>query len=224
MRVTVPRRALVVAAVLASLAVAAALVLMPPLPAAAPAPAWTPSMTTARGVFHIHTTRSDGTGTVDDVAAAAAEAGLQFIIVTDHGDATRTPDPPAYRSGVLCIDAVEISTTGGHYAALGLGRAPYPLAGEPRDVVEDVRRLGGFGIVTHPLSAKTDLAWRGWDAQVDAVEWLNGDSVWRDASLLRLLGAAWAYPFRAPSSIASLDRPKRNRLGSTDKWNNQTFK
>jgi hypothetical protein len=209
MRLTVSRRALVVAAALASLGVAAAFVLLPPLPAAAPAPAWAPSTTTARGVFHIHTSRSDGTGTVDDVAAAAAAAGLQFVIVTDHGDATRTPDPPAYRSGVLCIDAVEISTTGGHYAALGLGPAPYPLAGEPRDVAEDVRRLGGFGIVTHPLSAKDDLAWRGWDADVDAVEWLNGDSVWRDASLPRLLGAAWAYPLRAPSSIASLyGRPK----------------
>ncbi len=206
---TFPRRALVGAAVLASVAVVAALVLLPPLPASAPAPAWAPSTSTARGVFHIHTTRSDGTGTIDDVAAAAAAAGLQFVIVTDHGDATRVPDPPVYRSGVLCIDAVEISTTGGHYAALGLGRAPYPLAGEPRDVVEDVRRLGGFGIVTHPLSAKPDLAWRGWDADVDALEWLNGDSVWRDASLPRLLGAAWAYPLRPPSSLVSLyERPK----------------
>ena len=35
----------------------------------------------------------------------AARAGLKFIVFTDHGDATRTPDPPAYRSGVLCIDA-----------------------------------------------------------------------------------------------------------------------
>ncbi len=209
MRVRVPTRALVAAAALASVAAVGALLLLPPLPASAPAAAWAPSLTTARGVFHVHTTRSDGTGTVDDVAAAAATAGLQFVILTDHGDATRMPDPPAYRSGVLCIDAVEISTTGGHYAALGLGRAPYPLAGEPRDVVEDVRRLGGFGVVTHPLSPKADLAWLGWEAEVDGFEWLNGDSVWRDASLPRLLGAAWAYPFRAASSIASLyDRPK----------------
>jgi hypothetical protein len=210
MRVRVPKRALVGAAILAGVAAIAALALMPPLPATAPKPAWAPSMTTARGVFHVHTTRSDGTGTIDEVAGAAASAGLQFVIVTDHGNATRAPDPPAYRSGVLCIDAVEISTTGGHYAALGLARAPYPLAGEPRDVVEDVRRLGGFGIATHPLSARTALAWRGWDARVDGFEWLNGDSVWRDATLPRLLAAAWAYPFRAAPSIALLydHRPK----------------
>ena len=109
---------------------------------------------------------------------------------------------------MLCIDAVEISTTGGHYAALGLGRAPYPLAGEPRDVVEDVRRLGGFGIATHPLSEKADLAWRDWDVAVDAVEWLNGDSLWRDAPTSRLALAAWTYLFRPVESLARLyERP-----------------
>jgi len=206
--VTIGKRALVGGAALAT-ALVVVFVLLPPLPMSAPSPSWAPSGASVRGAFHVHTTRSDGTGTVDEVAAAAAKAGLGFVIFTDHGDAARAPDPPAYRSGVLCIDAVEISTTGGHYAALGLGRAPYPLAGEPRDVADDVRRLGGFGIVTHPLSPKADLAWLGWDARIDAIEWLNGDSVWRDASLPRLLGAAWTYPFRPTPSIASLyGRPK----------------
>lgn len=178
----------------------------PPPPVAAPGPGWQPASPEARGVFHIHTTRSDGTGTTDDVAAAAARAGLRFVILTDHGDGTRPPDPPAYRSGVLCIDAVEISTTSGHYAALGLGRAPYPLGGEPRDVAEDVRRLGGLGIVTHPLSAKPDLAWRDWGVMFDGVEWLNGDSVWRDAPWFQLALAAWTYPVRPVASLARLYR------------------
>jgi hypothetical protein len=67
-----------------------------------------------RGVVHVHGRASDGRGTFDEIAAAAAAAGLQFVIVTDHGDGTRKPEPPAYRSGVLVIDAVEISTRGGH--------------------------------------------------------------------------------------------------------------
>ena len=37
--------------------------------------------------------------------------------------------------------------------------SPYPLAGEARDVVEDVRRLGGFGIAAHPDSPKPELRW-----------------------------------------------------------------
>src|SRR6476469_4761262 len=73
-----------------------------------------PPASTLRGAFHIHSNRSDGSGTVDAIAAAAARAGLQFIILTDHGDGTRAPDPPAYRHGVLCIDAFEVSTVSGH--------------------------------------------------------------------------------------------------------------
>jgi predicted metal-dependent phosphoesterase TrpH len=94
-----------------------------------------------RGAMHIHTARSDGTGSIADVTAAAARAGLKFIIVTDHGDATREPDLPDYRNGVLYVDAVEISTNNGHVIALGLPKAPYPLRGDARDVLEVIARL-----------------------------------------------------------------------------------
>jgi hypothetical protein len=157
-----------------------------------------------RGSVHVHTVRSDGTGTPDDVALAASAAGLDFVVVTDHGDATRTPDPPVYRAGVLCIDAVEISTTGGHYVALGLGGAPYRLAGDPRDVVEDVTRLGGFGVAAHPTSPKPELRWDAWDAGVDGVEWLNADSEWRDEPPGALLRAFTTYWVRGPETIAAL--------------------
>ena len=158
--------------------------------------------------MHLHTKRSDGSGSPEEVAAAAARAGLNFIILTDHGDATRAPDPPQYRSGVLCIDAVEITTDQGHYVALGLPQAPYPLAGDPRDVVEDVARLGGFGIVAHPDSSKAGLRWHEWTAPVEGLEWLNADSEWRDESRQRLARAVATYPLRPVETIGSLfDRP-----------------
>jgi hypothetical protein len=156
------------------------------------------------GAFHVHTNRSDGAGSVDDVAAAAARAGLQFVVLTDHGDGTRAPDPPAYRAGVLILDGVEISTSGGHYAAIGMQQAPYPLAGEPRDVVEDVSRLNGFGVVSHGWSAKPELQWRDWPLPFDALEWLNLDSEWRDEPRLRLASRFALYPFRQPEVLASL--------------------
>ena len=114
------------------------------------------------------------------VTRATAAAGLQFVIVTDHGDGTRAPDLPDYRNGVLYIDAVEISTQDGHVVALDLPKTPYPLAGEGRDVVDDIHRLGGFAIAAHPGSAKPELRWTAWDAPVDGIEWLNADSEWRD--------------------------------------------
>ena len=158
--------------------------------------------------MHVHTTNSDGSGTPDDVAAAAARAGLAFVILTDHGDATRTPESPRYRSGVLTIDAVEVSTSGGHVIALDLPKAPYPLRGEPDDVLTDLDRLGAMAIVAHPTSMKADLVWHDGDRPFDGVEWLNGDSEWRDdgfASLSRILLTYWV---RAPESLALLlNRP-----------------
>ena len=163
---------------------------------------------TVAGAYHVHTTRSDGAGDRAAVAAAAARTGLKFVIFTDHGDGTRVPDPPAYLGGVLCIDAVEVSTNGGHYVALGLGAAPYPLGGEPAAVIEDVTRLGGFGFAAHPDSVRPELAWSDWSAPFDGVEWLNADSEWRNETRPRLARVLFDYLFRPAAALASvLDRP-----------------
>jgi len=105
---------------------------LPPAPLSLP-PAFDDG--TVPGILHVHTNRSDGRSSPETVAAIAARAGLRFVVFTDHGVATRMPEPPAYLSGVLCLDAVEISTNGGHYIAIGMPASPYPLAGEARDVV-----------------------------------------------------------------------------------------
>ncbi len=189
---------------------------------------------TVPGIIHVHTNRSDGRSSPDEVAAAASRAGLKFLVFTDHGDATRTPDPPTYRSGVLCLDGVEISTNGGHYIALDMGAAPYPLGGEAADVVEDVRRLGGFGIAAHPDSPKPELQWRAWDAPIDAVELLNPDTSWRVWARLaatqsdahgdrrwyarrRIAFALLDYPFRSPETIAWLMEPVAGER-AVDEW------
>ena len=190
---------------LALLAVAGGVyVALPPNPQILAAP----SAVGVRGAMHIHTKRSDGSGTPDQVAAAAARAGLQFIILTDHGDGTRTPSRPAYHSGVLVIDAAEISGEDGHVVALGLPRTMYPLGGEVRDIVEDVERLGGMSVAAHPGSPKRGLRWTEWTSPFSGLEWLNGDSESRDEQWSGLARTLLTYPFRATASLATLlDRP-----------------
>jgi hypothetical protein len=190
-------------------------VTLPPAAATLTAPV---PPTVVFGAYHIHSTRSDGTGTPDEIARAAARAGLQFVILTDHGDATRAPDAPAYRNGVLVFDAVEITTRAGHLVALGLSEAaPYPLAGDARDVIEDIHRLGGRAVLAHPDSTRGQLGWRAWDTAYDGVEWLNADSEWRDDAALRLAGTSLRALIRAPEAIVSLfDRPAAT-LGRWDR-------
>lgn len=167
------------------------------------------SVARVRGAYHVHTTRSDGTGTVEEVARAAGRARLDFLILTDHGDATRTFDPPRYVGSVLVIDAVEVSTRLGHVAVIGLPRpAPYRLAGWPDEVLEDTRRMGGIAVATHPDSPRRSLSWRDWTAPLHGFEWLNADTEWRDESRATLARLAAAYPWRPVESIASVfDRP-----------------
>ena len=166
----------------------------------------------AAGAYHIHSSRSDGTATVDAIAEAAHRAGLAFVIITDHGDATRPPDPPSYRHGVLVIDAVEINTAAGHVVALGINAAaPYPLAGEARDVIADVHRLGGKVVLAHPDSPIREFSWQDPGAIADGIEWLSADSEWRDETYTRLLGAAARSAVRPAAAVASLfARPDRS--------------
>lgn len=164
------------------------------------------------GAYHIHSSRSDGTGTIEEIATAAARAGVAFVIVTDHGDATREPDAPTYRHGVLCIDAQEINSFGGHVVALNVRHAaPYPLAGEVRDVVEDIHRLGGWAVAAHPDSPRADLRWRPGALGVDGLEWLNVDSEWRALGLPTLGGAAVRSFLRPAETLSAMfERPERS--------------
>jgi hypothetical protein len=185
------------------------LLILPPRPVRLDRSAWGDvEARTVAGAYHVHTSRSDGAADPDQVAAAAARAGLQFVILTDHGDGMRPPDPPVYRHGVLCIDAVEISSDGGHYVALDMPAAPYPLGGAAAAVVEDVARLGGFGIAAHPDSPKPPLQWREAAAAIDGIEWLSADTEWRNESRRALTRAALGYLVRPGPALATLlDRP-----------------
>ena len=61
-------------------------------PAAAASPAdgpQPPPQVEIRGAYHVHTTFSDRRKTVDRVIESAISAGLDFIILTDHGSPNR---------------------------------------------------------------------------------------------------------------------------------------
>jgi hypothetical protein len=170
---------------------------------------------TVRGAYHVHTTESDGGSDRATVAAAAARAGLRFVIFTDHGDGTRQRPAPEYIHGVLCLDGVEVSTNGGHYVALDMPAPPYPLGGDAAAVVEDVARLGGFGIAAHPHHPRPELGWSDWSAPIDGIEWINLDSEWRDDGPFALARAGFDYLLRPAGAIASLlDRP----VATLEQW------
>ncbi|HZI16555.1 MAG TPA: PHP domain-containing protein [Myxococcus sp.] len=160
---------------------------VPPVPGA---PAW------VRGAYHVHTTRSDGRGTAKGVARAAKEAGLHFVVLTDHNDFT--PPAPAWVDGVLLIPGVEISTSEGHLAAFGMQR---PLEGlrawlPPGEAVRAVAAAGGTAVLAHPVQRKNP--WRDAESarEVPGFELYSADTFYRQAlrsPVSRLLPAVGAY-------------------------------
>lgn len=160
------------------IAAAAALLALAPALAHRPAAVTSSGVSAAhphqvRGAVHVHTgLSSDGRGDLDEVARAARDAGLAFVIITDHNtEASLGVD--AYRHGVLVLGGLEKSTDGGHALVLGLSALPFRLDGDPATVVRDVSDLGGFVIAAHPTSSQPEGRWTGDLNGVAALEFLN---------------------------------------------------
>jgi hypothetical protein len=147
------------------------------------APRVPPADGEVRGAWHVHTTRSDGRGTLDEIAHAAKEAGLQFVVIADHN--TMAPGEQGYRDGVLVVEATEASTRFGHVVALGVPRA-LDAAEREGDPLQAIAQLGGQAVLAHPLHPRRPFSgwgkgpWRGF-------ELVSNDTSWHEV----VLGNAW---------------------------------
>jgi hypothetical protein len=149
--------------------------------------------TRVAGIVHAHTTLSDGGGPPAEVVAAARSVGLGFVAITDHNNLDAKA-AEGYTDGVLVLVGTELSTTAGHLLLLGISDPRFRFSGDARDGLEDARDLGGIAFAAHPLSARDDLRWTGWDLPGSwGLELLNGDSEWRSAGSWRLLRTAALY-------------------------------
>ncbi len=144
------------------------------------------------GAIHIHTTYSDGTGTVDEVINAAQKSKLDWIIITDHSpvkfeDGTimdweplraRSEGYEKWHNNLLLITATEISPRYNHYLAFDVDEIIYPDE-NPQIFIDKVNELGGFGFLAHPDHSGTKLydippyKWDKWE-----VEGYTGLGIW----------------------------------------------
>lgn len=66
-----------------------------------------------KGDFHVHSVHSDGDSTLEEIAKAAVEEGLNFVAITDHNTISHVPECGIYR-GVLLLPGEEVTTYYGH--------------------------------------------------------------------------------------------------------------
>ncbi|MFD0558977.1 hypothetical protein FB566_4933 [Stackebrandtia endophytica] len=108
------------------------------------------------GDLHSHSEHSDGERSLPRLAAGAAEAGLEFLAVTDHNTISHHRHLSEV-TGVLLLPGQEITTDRGHANAFGdIGWIDFRQSGQQWMV--EVARRGGVISVNHPIA--TDCAWQ----------------------------------------------------------------
>jgi hypothetical protein len=105
------------------------------------------------GCLHVHTTYSDGAGSVADVAAAARRAAIDFVVINDHAHMCRAlnRENEGFYDGVFVMMDLEVGIRHHHYLAFDCRRMPrWDLAGG-QEIIDEVQAAGGFGFLAHPF-------------------------------------------------------------------------
>lgn len=157
------------------------------------------------GNVHIHTLYSDGAKWHADIAEDAIEAGLDFIIVTDHN---------VWVSGVegyygndngraLLLVGEEIHDVrrrpqANHFLAYGAEKELAPYAQDPQKLIEETAASGGYGFLAHPFDPEAlnfnegSLGWQDWE-----VEGYTGLEIWNYMSCFKGYLTSWPRTIRA---------------------------
>ncbi|MDA0242311.1 MAG: CehA/McbA family metallohydrolase [Chloroflexi bacterium] len=138
------------------------------------------------GNIHLHTTYSDGTGTHEEVAAAAVAAGLDFLVVTDHNVLVEEVDGyyKTPQGQVLLLTGEEVHDVRrepqcNHCLVIGAQGEMATHAPNPQQLINEVQRAGGYTFLAHPHDPpatavhEQDYAWYDWD-----IEGFTGLELW----------------------------------------------
>ncbi len=137
---------------------------------------------------HAHTSySSDGAALHAEVARAAGEAGLNFVVVTDHN--VWVDGCEAYYGNVLLLVGEEIHDVrrqppGNHLLAYNVEAELAPFASEPQKLIDEANRHGGSSYLAHPYDYESPLSpdlrstpWHDWD-----VKGFTGMEIWNTMS------------------------------------------
>jgi hypothetical protein len=134
-------------------------------------------------VVHLHSLYSDGTGTVAEIARAAARARADVVLLTDHDslEAKRRGEEGWY-GRVLMLVGTEVSPRhGNHYLAFGVDEEIDHRRLDAAGICRAVSAAGGFGFAAHPFSSGSKRLKRtGPGMPFDALdcEALHGIELW----------------------------------------------
>jgi hypothetical protein len=156
-------------------------------------------------VFSVHTWRShDARGTREDVAKAAAEAGLDFVVVGDHPPAPERPGwalwDPVFLEGVLVDGGVELrSPRPGKVLAMGVDSTYRQWEGDLDSFVAFLEREKATTMIVHGRGPRGSERW-----EHDRIQGFDGWEVLDVSESARArLGGLWG-PYHLLTFLAGL--------------------
>jgi hypothetical protein len=113
-------------------------------------------------LIHVHTRASDGSAEPREIAAEAARAGVEAVILTDHD---RISPGAGWQDGVLVVPGQEVTPRHNHLLALGLDQSLPKFRGDgvngdPARSLALIQKLGGWAALAHPLDSAIPSAAR----------------------------------------------------------------
>jgi hypothetical protein len=166
------------------------------------------------GNLHVHTTDSDGHASHDEVAEAALQAGLDFVVVTDHNIFTNDLDGYRFKGDqrVLLlvgqeVHDVERTPERSHLLVYGAGEDLSRFAADPQTLIDEATQRGGLTFLAHPVDCnapgfdQSELSWVDWE-----VRNYTGLELWNFMSEFKCRLSSWPraiYYSYFPSQIAN---------------------
>ena len=153
-----------------------------------------------RGDLHSHTDHSDaGERTVADLIAAAQDAGLDFLFVTDHNTTSTLAALETIDSGDLLVaGGMELTTFWGHALVLGTRRwidwRFRPGDGGIERVAMNADTAGELFIIAHPNA--------GGDPLCTGCAWRFGEMMPGTARLVEVWNGPWGGDSNNEASLA----------------------
>lgn len=153
-----------------------------PAPAPTSAPARDRGRAWYRGDGHLHTVHSDGVRTMAEMVAAARQAGLDFIVSTEHNNQSASLHWGHHATDdLLIINGEEVTTRSGHWPAWNLPAGTWVdwryRADDHKGLrrfADQVHRAGGLVVAAHPFTPCVGCSWQFGYEHADLVEVWNG--------------------------------------------------
>jgi hypothetical protein len=169
-------------------------------------------------VIHVHSTHSDGTGTVPQIARAAERAGVDVVLLTDHDTlaAKRQGEERWYGDALVLVGEEVTPTDRDHFLAFGIEQEIGRRLSGP-EICSAVEQAGGFGFAAHPFS-RGSVRFRRPGIPFADLDCVAGVELWSflndTGERLRGVGDL-ARMVLAPQSI--IDRPPEENLREWDR-------